>query len=281
MAPEGTELPADDVAHAEEAVPSSPAPARSPSATAPDTEARTATAATSAAPRPDWLGTRELPLRSDGLGEVQPTPPELEDRRLVTPEHLPPPEGDDYQASIDPVPSAVLERSTWRSGCPVDRADLRYLTMTYWGFDGLHHTGEMIVHADVAEDVVEVFRRLHEARFPIEEMRVTRAEELDAPPTGDGNNTNGFVCRATTSGASWSEHAHGRAVDINPFHNPYLRGDVVVPELASAYLDRDWDRPGMIQPGDVVVRAFADIGWSWGGDWTSAKDWMHFSESGR
>ena len=69
-------------------------------------------------------------------------------------------------------------------------------------------------------------------------------------------------------------------VDINPFHNPYLKGDLVLPELASAYIDRTDVRPGMIQPGDVVVEAFAAIGWAWGGDWNSLKDWMHFSASG-
>jgi hypothetical protein len=110
---------------------------------------------------------------------------------------------------------------------------------------------------------------------------VSAAEELDLPPTGDGNGTTGVGCRSTVQGQRWSDHAYGQAVDINPFHNPYARGDAVVPELASAYLDRDDHRPGMIQPDDEVVRAFADIGWGWGGDWTTAKDWMHFSASGR
>jgi hypothetical protein len=233
--------------------------------------------------RPEWLGTRVLPERPDGLGEVQPTPPELEDRRLPPPDDhpLPPPEDVSFSATVDPVPDDVLQRSTWHEDCPVAVDDLRYLTVTFWGFDERVHTGEIIVHADVADDVVDVFARIHEARFPIEEMRVVTAEELDLPPTGDGNNSTGFVCRSKVSGGTWSEHAYGRAIDINPFHNPYERGDVVVPELASAYTDRGWQRPGMILDGDEVVEAFGDIGWGWGGDWTSAKDPMHFSVSGR
>ena len=67
--------------------------------------------------------------------------------------------------------------------------------------------------------------------------------------------------------SGWSEHAYGRAIDINPFHNPYERGDVVLPELASAYLDRGNVRPGMIVAGDAVTQAFAAIGWGWGGEW--------------
>ncbi len=160
------------------------------------------------------------------------------------------------------------------------RDDLAYLTMSFWGFDGAHHSGEMIVNRSVAHDIVSVFRTLHRNRFPLEEMRVTTRSELDAPPTGDGNNTSAFVCRAARLSDEWSEHAYGLAVDVNPFHNPYVRDALVVPELAIAYRDRAWARPGMIRPGDVVTRAFAEIGWHWGGAWSSVQDWMHFSRSG-
>ncbi len=161
------------------------------------------------------------------------------------------------------------------------REQLRYLTVTFWGFDGASHTGELIVHARVADDIVEVFGRIHEARFPVEEMRVVRADEIDEPPTGDGNNTTGFVCRpATGSTTAWSAHAFGLAVDVNPFHNPYQKGDWVLPELAAAYLDRADVRDGMIFEAGPVARAFRDIGWGWGGDFRTLVDWMHFSESG-
>jgi hypothetical protein len=229
--------------------------------------------------RPAWLGTRALPERPDGLGEVQDTPPELVDRRFPPPSAEP--VADAFVAQVAPVPDDVLRRSTWTAECPVDLAELRYLTMAFWGFDSRTYTGEMIVHADVADDVVDVFEQLYHARFPIEEMRVVAPEELDAPPTGDGNNTSAFVCRSTAQGESWSQHAYGLAIDINPFHNPYHRDDAVIPELASAYLDRNRDLPGMIRSGDMVTAAFAAIGWGWGGQWRSLKDWMHFSQSGR
>jgi len=127
-------------------------------------------------------------------------------------------------------------------------------------------------------DVVEIFRELHAIGFPIEEMRVTTQEAVDAHPTGDSNNTSSFVCRPAVNSGNWSRHAHGGAIDINPFHNPYVLGDLVLPELASAYLDRDRDVPGMITP--EVEELFATIGWGWGGDWNSASDWMHFSDTG-
>ena len=238
--------------------------------------------ASAAAERPSWLGMRELPLRADGFGEIPPTPEELTDRRFAPPQNdLPPPDDEAFRATSEPVPSEVAARSTWTPACPVDLDDLRYVTVTFWGFDDRPHTGELLVHTSAAQDLVDVFEQLYNARFPIEEMRVVAADELDAPPTGDGNNTTAFVCRPSVGSDSWSQHASGLAVDINPFHNPYARDDVVLPELASAYVDRAHHRPGMIQSGDVVTEAFAEIGWGWGGDWRSAKDWMHFSVSGR
>ncbi len=231
--------------------------------------------------RPEWLGTRLLPLRPDDHGVAQPTPPELADRRLETIDLLPAPAGDEFEFTEGPVPADVLARSSWSPECPVAAADLAYLTMSHYGFDGEFHTGEMIVNAGVADEVVEVFRRLHAARYPIEQMRVITAEEIDAHPTGDGNDTTSFVCRPAVGSENWSQHAFGLAVDVNPFHNPYHKGDLVLPELASAYLDRADVRPGMIGEGDVAVQAFDEIGWGWGGRWDTLDDWMHFSQSGR
>lgn len=232
--------------------------------------------------RPDWIGTRFLELRPDGLGIPQPTPPELVNRRFPSPDLLPPPRSEAFEWTAGPVPLDVAERSSWREDCPVTLAGLTYLTMSFYGFDGLAHTGEMLVAAEFADGVVEVFRRLWQIRFPIEEMRVQDQEEMDARPTGDGNVTGAFECRpAVGQSGGWSMHAYGLAVDINPFHNPYLKGEVVAPELATAYTDRSNVRPGMIFDGDAAVGAFGEMGWGWGGRWSTAKDWMHFSSNGR
>ncbi len=221
-----------------------------------------------------------LPLRADDHGEAQPTPPELENRRLETLDLLPRPEGDQFEWTMGPIPEDVVARSTWREECPVTLDELVYVTMSHWGFDDAFHTGEMIVNAVWADEIVDVFRKLHEARYPIEQMRVIRQEEVDALPTGDWNDTTSFVCRPAVGSGNWSRHAHGLAIDINPFHNPYFKGDLVLPELASFYEDRDPMHAGVITPGDAVVTAFADIGWPWGGNWRSAKDYMHFSDNG-
>jgi hypothetical protein len=227
------------------------------------------------------VGAHPLPLRADGLGRVLPTPPELVDRSLPTADVLPPPAGGKYTATVRPVPADVLARSTWQPACPVASTALRYLTMSFWGFDGRPHTGEMLVNASVADGVTKAFAKLYARKFPLEEMRVTRPDELTTPPTGDGNSTSAFVCRPARGLTNWSAHAYGLAVDVNPFCNPYTKGDLVLPELASAYVDRSRIRPGMVRAGDPTVQAFTSIGWSWGGAWSTPKDRMHFTATGK
>jgi hypothetical protein len=223
--------------------------------------------------RPDWLG--QLIIVA---GESQDTPLELQNRRFPPPPGTPLAPSDTFTSTISTVPPDVAARSTWREECPVTLEDLRYLEMTFWGFDDQSYMGEMIVHKDFASDMVVVFEKLYNAKFPIEEMAVLSQEEQDADPAGDENNTSSFECRRVVGTKNtWSQHAYGKAIDINPFHNPYLKGDWLQPELSNAYLDRDNRRAGMIHSGDVVVEAFADIGWGWGGDWTKLYDWQHFS----
>lgn len=275
--------PAPQVSGAAVEQPSStrpPAPSTS-SQTSPAPEPPPTSAPSPNASAPVWrVGAIPLPLRPDGFGKVLPTPPVLANRKLPTEDFLPPPANGRYAATVAPIPDDVLARSTWQAKCPVTVAQLRYLTMSFWGFDGRAHTGEMIVNATVADKVTTVFGKLFAARFPIEAMRVTTRAELDAPPTGDGNTTASFVCRPAVNLTRWSAHAYGLAIDVNPFCNPYVKGDLVLPELASSYVDRRNRRPGMVFAGDATVRAFAAIGWSWGGDWTSPKDIQHFTATG-
>jgi D-alanyl-D-alanine carboxypeptidase len=211
---------------------------------------------------------------------VRSTPPVLINRRRATVDRLRPPTSNSFSSTISPVPPQVLARSSWQPVCPVAPSQLRYLTLSFRGFDARAHTGEMLVNADVAKAVVSVFKRLFAAGFPIEEMRIRSKAELNLPPTGDGNNTEGFLCRPTGGQTHWSAHAYGLAIDLNPFNNPYVKGDLVLPELASSYLDRDWVRSGMTRDGGPAVTAFESIGWKWGGRSPGPVNFMHFSHTG-
>jgi hypothetical protein len=260
-----------------------PAPTGGPSApaaTSPTSPSPSVTHIGGATPAPAWLGTRVLPVESNGFAAAKDTPPELRNRSIITTDDLPPPADDGFHSTIQAVPASVLARSTWTSACPVKATDLRYVTVGFRGFDGLAHTGELLVNARAADGLVKVFGKLFAAGYPIERMRVTSTAELNAPPTGDGNTTAVFACRPVRGQTGWSQHAYGLAVDVNPFQNPYHKGSVVLPELATSYLDRGNVRPGMILPHGPVAQAFATIGWKWGGDYQSLKDFMHFSANG-
>jgi hypothetical protein len=180
-----------------------------------------------------------------------------------------------------------LRRTTWHPGCPVRLRDLRLLTLRYWGFDGRVHQGYMEINASAAQDVVTVFHELFQARFPINDMHLANRYVPGIPnnPRSKADFTNGFNCRpvVTAVGAAprWSMHAYGLAIDINQLLNPYVTSTGYVDDIyARRYKNRSLHLPGMIHPGDVVVRAFESIGWHWGGYWNPDKDYMHFSING-
>jgi D-alanyl-D-alanine carboxypeptidase len=171
---------------------------------------------------------------------------------------------------------------SWHPGCPVAPAQLRRLRVSYWGFDGRVHNGTLVANIDAVGDLVRVFSRLYSARFPIRRMRPIDAYRGRDEPSLEADNTAAFNCRyAVAAGPKrWSAHAYGRAVDVNPVENPYLEGGRVHPRSGNAYLNRARVRPGMAVRGGLLVRAFAAVGWSWGGRWTGSPDYQHFSATG-
>ena len=187
-----------------------------------------------------------------------------------------------FTSAISPITPELAARMepSWRPGCPVPLEDLRYVTVTHRGFDGVDRQGELVVHADAADAMVTVFHALFDAGYPVRSMRLVDDFGASDDDSMAADNTSAFNCRAITGGSEWSEHAYGRAIDLNPVENPYVRGSSVAPDEGRAYADRP-DSPGVIHAGDEVVRAFASVGWLWGGDWDSPIDYQHFSSSGR
>jgi len=187
---------------------------------------------------------------------------------------------DGFRAAVSPVAAARLGVSH-RADCPVPVPDLRLVTITHWDFSGQVRPGQLVVHRDVAAAVVEVFRLLHAARFPLAQVVTAEQYGADDDALMAANATSGYNCRRVTGGTAFSEHAYGRALDLNPVQNPYVRGTTVEPPAGRAYLDRGDVRPGMVDTGGVVERAFASVGWAWGGNFRTLKDYQHFSQSGR
>jgi D-alanyl-D-alanine carboxypeptidase len=194
-----------------------------------------------------------------------------------------------FHASSHPLTAderaALINARVWRSGCPVRLTELRVLVVEHWGFDKRVHVGEVVVHKDVAAPLARVFRRLYELRFPIRHMRFSDAYGPRRSRPADGDISGSFECRKAapspcgTGTGNWSNHAYGKAVDLNPVENPYVGCGATRNSRSRPYLDRSRSRPGMVTP--AVVNAFRSIGWGWGGSWAgNTKDYMHFSVNG-
>jgi D-alanyl-D-alanine carboxypeptidase len=206
-----------------------------------------------------------------------------------SPSEEPSVERDRYAGRISTIPPSIeaeMRGTTWKPGCPVPVSDLRLLRFNYVGFDDEVKRGQMVVNASVAADVLWVFRQLYQARFPLRKVALAKEyKPKHEKPSQHQSVTAAFNCRPaiTLSGPTdhFSQHAYGLAVDVNPRQNPEvgLNGRIR-DKSAKVYRDRSLDLEGMIQPGDIVVRSFAAIGWKWGGDWHSFKDYMHFSLTG-
>jgi hypothetical protein len=183
-------------------------------------------------------------------------------------------------ATLSPSMRARVTGVSWHPGCPVSLDQLRLLRVSYWGFDGTAHQGELVVNASAAPALSHAFGQLYAARFPIRQMRVVDDFGGDDERSMLADNTSAFNCRLVPGSTVWSQHAYGLAVDINPFENPEVRAGAVDPPAAAAWADRTRTSTAMISHGDAVWRAFDEIGWPWGGDWRSLKDYQHFSASG-
>jgi len=195
-----------------------------------------------------------------------------------------------FHASMQPLSAPLRAELTgrfWHPGCPVPFARLRVLTVTHWGFEGRVHTGQVVVNEHAAAPLARVFKRLYQLRFRIRHIRLAEAYGPTRLQPADGDISDAFECRQAvpspcsggTGTGSWSEHAYGDAIDLNPIENPYVGCGRTRKRASMPYLDRSRQRRGMVTP--AVVQAFSSLGWGWGGNWTgSTKDYMHFSASG-
>ncbi len=165
--------------------------------------------------------------------------------------------------------------------CPADiRARQKVVTVTYYSFDRKVHEGQLVIDSEVADDVRTVFEVALRERFPISSVipisdkRFRKNGRWDDDLSMAANNTSAFNYRVITGGTRLSKHAYGRAIDINPFLNPYIKGTTILPP-GSAY---DPNIAGTLTADHPIVRTFVGLGWEWGGDWTSLKDYQHFEK---
>ena len=171
---------------------------------------------------------------------------------------------------------AMVAAGVWRSGCPVGRASLRRVELSYVGFDGKPHRGALVVNADVAGSVVRIFGALYAARFPIRRMVPVEAYGGDDNASMAADNTSAFNCRQpgqANAPSSKSPHANGRAVDLDPYENPWQdpRCSCFQPD---SYYGTHRSGKGVIVKGGAAWRAFAAERWTWQDSTTI--DYQHF-----
>ncbi|MFT3950536.1 MAG: M15 family metallopeptidase [Oscillospiraceae bacterium] len=181
-----------------------------------------------------------------------------------------------FAQEITPQVFARINGVSYRENPHITPAQLRHLTVLHTGFDGETHTGELIVNAEVADDVLAIFKALYENRYPIEQIRLIDDYGADDERSMTANNSSAFCYRCIAHTATLSLHSLGLAVDINPLYNPYLARGFVMPAAAKDYVDRSQDFPHKITHDDLCFQLFAAHGWLWGGDWTDEKDYQHF-----
>lgn len=191
-----------------------------------------------------------------------------------------------FRGSVSRIGPDLRRRMTgvsWRRGCPVGLGRLRLVRVTHWDFNRRPRPGWLVIRAGHARPILRVFRQLFERRFAIRRIRLVDAYGGSDRRSMRADNTSAFNCREVSGRPGvWSEHAYGRALDLNPVENPWVEpSGHISPPAGRPFAQRRPHRKGMVNRRGAVVRAFAAAGWKWGGDWTGVKDYQHFSASGR
>ena len=187
-----------------------------------------------------------------------------------------------YASEIDDVIFARIKGKSYKDDCIVPLSDLRYLHVLHIGFDGETHEGEMICNAAIAGDMLDIFKKLYEAKYQIEKIRLVDEYNADDETSMRDNNSSSFNFRFISHTKKVSNHGYGLAVDINTLYNPYVKevdGKInIEPATASEYVDRSKNFPHKIDHDDLCYKLFIQHGFEWGGDWKSVKDYQHFEK---
>ena len=210
---------------------------------------------------------RALPLAIVSLFAI----PALADIQPVTPEHC----------------ALMTQQGVISDANPVACERLRVVTFRHHDFDGNdQQVGKVVVLDAVAKNVQIIFDTLYERGFVLSGARLMEAYEGSDEASMADNNTSAFNGRNITDGSSWSNHAYGAAIDLNPLQNPFISigqdGRATIAPAASARLsvnrlDQRPNKAMLAGKAEEVVGVFADNGFiNWGGYWNFPIDYQHF-----
>ena len=186
---------------------------------------------------------------------------------------------------IEEISDELFKRmygKSFKENCTVPREDLRYLTIPHYTLEGDVVMGEMVVNKAIADDIIDIFKTLFNAKYPIERMVLIDDYNADDRASMSANNTSSFNFRVVAGSKNLSKHAYGMAVDVNPRYNPYVKngknGLYVSPKNGTEYADRSKNFPYKIDTEDLCYKEFIKHGFIWGGAWNSMKDYQHFEK---
>jgi poly-gamma-glutamate synthesis protein (capsule biosynthesis protein) len=190
----------------------------------------------------------------------------------------------DYSANVSYITPKIKQKmvsgGSYKSYCPIKLKDLRYIKLTYWGFDNKEHTGELIVNKSISKDIVSIFKQLHKIKYPIHKMELVSKYKANDFASIEADNTSTFNCRYVDGTTKWSNHTYGKAIDINPIENPYVsKSGHTSHKKSYPYIKRDHTKSKAVMlKSDYIVKLFKAHGFRWGGDWRCCKDYQHFDK---
>lgn len=203
-------------------------------------------------------------------------------------------DGDEMEDSDDPADAfsiqeiddrifARIKGKSYKNDCTVPLSELRYLTIPHYDIDGNIKMGELICNVGIANDLIEIFQTLFDAKYPIERMVLIDEYGADDRTSMRANNTSSFNYRVVAGSTKLSNHARGLAIDVNPLYNPYVKkqkdGSLYVsPKEGTKYANRKADFPYKIDENDLLYKEFIKHGFTWGGAWKTMQDYQHFEK---
>lgn len=186
-----------------------------------------------------------------------------------------------------PINDAIFARmqgKSFKQNCTMPRASLRYLRMLHRNTEGKTQLGEIVCNQSIANDLLDIFRKLYEAGYKIERITLIDDYNADDETSMRANNTSCFNFRVVSGTTKLSKHSQGLAIDINPLYNPYihLNNGKVEPATGKPYA---YNRANLrnvkvpiIDTKDLCYRLFIQHGFRWGGAWKTVKDYQHFEK---
>lgn len=185
-----------------------------------------------------------------------------------------------YTTEISDELFAKMWGKSYKENCTIPRSALRYLHLLHKTLDGATREGELVCNVKIAGTLLEIFKKLYVAGYPIEKIRLIDEYDADDEKSMSDNNSSCFNFRFISHTTTVSKHGSGLAVDINPLYNPYYKTvngkPNIEPFKGAPYLDRTKNFPYKIDHNDLAYKLFTEAGFEWGGDWQGVKDWQHF-----